>query len=238
MAAFAAFTASTLIGCTQQSDRQAEARRDRPHADTVIVLAPVLNLSDHASLDPLQLTDIMAAEMQDFPGVAVVPVNLTLAALERLGLGQVETPQEAELLAREFDADATVVAAITEYDPYVPPRVGLVLQWYSAPRAAEAAFLDPVLASREPTGGQHALSIDDRGPVFQVQQVFNAAANDVQRDVQAYAARRAGAQSPYGWRLYVESQKQFVRYCAWSAFRTMLQVHDSHRAKAVGGEAP
>jgi hypothetical protein len=226
------------IGCSQRDDDDVEARRAPASADTVIVLAPVLNLSDSTAFDPLQLTDILAGEMQRFEGVAVVPVNLTLAALARLGKSAVETPEDARAIAQEFDADATVVAAVTEYDPYMPPRVGLVLQWYAASPPAHAAFLNPVTASRQMNDiGVHALSVDAQEPVFQVQQHFDASENAVQREVRDFARARRGADSPYGWRLYLESQKHFVRYCAWSSIRTMLQVHRNNRLSAMPNEA-
>ena len=48
-----------------------------------------------------------------------------------MGKTAVETPQDALDLAGELGADATLVAAITEYQPYDPPIVGVVMQWYA-----------------------------------------------------------------------------------------------------------
>jgi len=47
------------------------------------------------------VTDILASEFQSFPGVVVIPVNRTLAALALRGKNTVETPRDALDLARE-----------------------------------------------------------------------------------------------------------------------------------------
>ena len=80
----------TLAGCTQQ---RGPGGGD-PHAEPaqVVVVAPVLNLSNRADWDPLKVTDILASELQSFPGIVVIPVN---RALERLVLPQEDDIVEA-----------------------------------------------------------------------------------------------------------------------------------------------
>ena len=81
----------------------------------VIVVAPVLNLSNSTEFDTLKVTDAVASEAVGFPGIGVVPVNLVLAALAERGTTRVESPAEAVELARRFGAQATLVTAVTEY---------------------------------------------------------------------------------------------------------------------------
>ncbi len=216
-------TAYALLGCSDRDDepRISGAGSYRP---LVIVVAPVLNLSNHAQLDMLKITDVVASEFLSFGEVSVVPVNLTLAALARRGQVRVETPQEAVDLAREFGAAATIVTAITEYDPYDPPRLGIVMQWYPAEDSlGYSGGLDPVSASRqagevgyEPGAGAPPT------PYVQVQRVYNAADEDLLDEIRDYGGEREGHSSPYGWRRYVASQELFVRYCCWSTIRTIL----------------
>ncbi len=230
----AAFVALFVSGC---GSHETETRTAPPRRPVVVVVAPVLNLSGSSDWDPLKVTDMVASEMQSFPGIVVIPVNRALAALAQAGRFAVETPQDAFDLAAEFDADATVVTAVTEYDPYDPPRVGLLMQWYS--RAGSRAMrFDPVSASRQaaemlPPSGSAA---DALAPQLQVQRVFDASATEVRNEVRAFGRWRAAHGSPYDWRVYVKSQELFVRYCCWSAIRSMLLERDRFRPRAADGE--
>jgi hypothetical protein len=191
----------------------------------VVVVAPVLNLTGGEAFDSLRATDAVASELASFPGIAVVPVNLTLAALAQLGKDRVETPEDARALARQLGAEATVVAAITEYDPYDPPLVGWVMQWYDSEPSGGLYQIDPVAASREPAPPDVKIAADDpHRPAVQVQRVFNAAHRSVLDEVRDYAEQRAGHDSPYAWRKYVQSQELFLRYSCWSAIRSMISA--------------
>jgi hypothetical protein len=196
----------------------APGRAVEPNCDQrprVIVVSPVLNLSGAADLDSLKLTDIVASEFLSFPSVSVVPVNLTLAALDRRGKAWVETPEDALELAREFGADATVVTAVTEYNPYDPPIVGLVMQWYEVPHADaphQGASADVAL-----------LAATTAGPQLQVQRVFDASHNGVQDEMRTFAAARPGHESPYGWHRWAEAQELYLRFCCWSTIKQTMQ---------------
>ncbi len=192
--------------------------REKPVAGPprVVVLAPVLNLTGGQDFDPLKVTDLIASEFLSFKNVAVVPVNLTLAELQRRGLYGVEKPQDAVELARAFGAEGTVVIAIHEYNPYDPPVIGLTLQWYPA--------------ASGPPGHD---SSDAGAPRWQIQRVFNAADEAVRDEIEAYAHDRDGDQSPYGWRKYTRSQELYVRYCGWATIRTMLRL-DRNEPAATG----
>lgn len=222
-------------GCTA-GKRQTDAHRGSVDEPVIIVVAPVINLSAMSDLDPVVLTDWVAAEWLDFPNVGVVPVNMTLAALQRQGKYRVETPADAVALAEELGADATVVTAITEYDPYDPPRVGLVMQWYGVDSAPVGGGLDPVLASRDATGLEVMPAAADERTTIQVQRGFNAAHQGVLRELREYARDRDGEPSALGWKKYVHSQELFVRYCAWSVIRTMLTVRHESRTVAPSEE--
>jgi hypothetical protein len=226
-----------LAGCSWQRGPAGVEPRAEPVQ--VVVVAPVLNLSNSTDWDPLKVTDILASEFQSFPDIVVIPVNRTLAALALCGKSCVETPQDALDLARELHADATVVTAITEYDPYEPPRVGLVMQWYAPPHRQGPGAFDPVVASRQAADVVPASS----GPgqtgalVLQIQQVYNAAEDAVLADARAFGARRSGHDSPYGAGIYVKSQELFVRYCCWTSIRTMVAQLDSSQTVVEEAEA-
>jgi hypothetical protein len=225
---------AALAGCSH--DGGSEVVRLEP--PRLLVVAPVLNLSGSEDFDPLKLTDLIASEFLSFRGVAVVPVNLTLAELERRGKQQVETPEDAVETARALGADATIVTAVTEYDPYSPPVVGLVMQWYDARPGRRVSAFDPVSASR--ASGSLPVELSEAGgaqPRWQIQRVFNAADREVLHQIREFAERRDGDHSPYGWRKHVRSQEHYVRYCGWSMIRTILLLETGYREANVPNEA-
>jgi hypothetical protein len=190
------------------------------------VLPPVINLSGSQDFDALKVTDLFASELLSFPGVTVIPVNLTLAALARNGKSRVETPAEAVALANEFGADATLVVAITEYDPYDPPVIGLIMQWYPATGGGGPITQVEVAADATPIA-----------PRYQVQRVFNAADKDVVRDLRHFAKQRDHDTSPYGWKRYKQTQELYLRYCGTALFRTIITQNGLCPAAAELGEA-
>jgi hypothetical protein len=195
----------------------------------VVVVAPVLNYSGTNDFDPLQFTDIFASELASFPGVSVVPVNLVMAALGRRGKAFVEGPADALALAREFGADATVVAAVTEYRPYDPAVVGLIAQWYGLDGSSGSS----ALTTRAAEAGWELSAAEQVRPTYQVQRVFNAAHEQVQKEVKEFAATRPGHESVYGWKRYLQSQELYVRYCCWSLIRTMQETIRQGRTDAL-----
>lgn len=219
-----------IPGCTQ-FDR-GTAVEVSAEAARVVVVAPVQNLSNRADWDPLQFTDMLASELQTFPGFLVVPVNRTLAALQLLGQSGIETPADAELLADELDADLVLVAAITEYQPFSPPRVGLVMQLYAA-RKLRRSFtdLDPVAASRSATEFAPAGFAEARseGPVWQSQRVVDGSDHKTLEAVKRYAATRPGHNSPYAWRVHLQRQELFVRFSFWTSIVPMQEEWRHYR---------
>ncbi len=217
-------------GCAHQGRKPVPTR--------VLVVAPVLNLSGSQDFDPLKVTDLLASEFITCQGVAVVPVNLALAELERRGKYSVETPEDARELARVLGADATVVTAITEYRPADPPIVGMTMQWYGLPTVSGATNLNPVAASRAVAGFDLELSdAHSAGPRWQLQRTFNAADEELLEQIRDYARERGGHQSPFGWRKYTKSQELYVRYCGWAMIRTMLRLDVLNRMAVEPHEA-
>lgn len=217
----------TASACSERraglEDRQAGSRR------LVVVVAPVLNLSNTGEVDTRKITDTVASELLSFPAISVIPVNLSAAALAQRGKVRVETPQEALELAGEFAADATIVVALTELEPYDPPRVGLVMQWYELPHRTDESGPARSLETEDPAGGPHG-----HGPPIQVQRVYDAAHEEVLDDVECYGRRREGGDSPYGWRKHVISQELFVRYCCWATIQTMLSQSPAYQSLLKG----
>lgn len=203
-----------------------------------IAVAPALNFSGSSNWDPVRAADLMASELSQVPGVNVVGVNRVLAVLARQGRGGIVSPAHALEVCDQLGADAILVFAVTEYEPYVPPVVGLAAQLYG-PRAPETGF-DPVAASRLarpfPTDSPAG---DPVRPWAQVQRTFNAAHDAVQKAVQSYAKPRDAGRSAFGWRKYLASQELYLRFCCYSVLGEMMQSeHNRVMAESVALREP
>lgn len=213
-----------------------------PPPPVVIAVAPVLNLSNRNDWDPVKVTDWLASEMQGFPGVVVIPVNRSAAALAARGLTAVHSADEALLLSEALGADVTIVAALTEFSPYDPPIVGLVLQWYERGTAPGGLQIDPSAASRAASyasdGGPPQRAGAESAPRYQFQRVYNGADGVVLEDVKDFARQRPGHESPFAWRVHLRSQELFIRYSCYAAFRSIQQARaGSYRSPAAAVEA-
>ena len=222
-----------MTGCAQRDQRSPPSYQTA----RVLALAPVLNLSGSQDFDPLKMTDLIASEFLSFEGVAIVPVNLTLAELERRGKRAVETPEDAIALAKALRADATVVIAVTEYNPYYPPVIGLIMQWYEVRPSDGHQNSEPHVSKNSTDDVSELSDYQCSGLRRQIQRVFNAADEKTLAQVHAYAEQRGGQLSPYSWKKYVESQELYVRYCGWELIRTMLRLESIDRTATRPNEA-
>lgn len=98
---------------------------------TKVAVAPFFNLSTEPAADGRQFAEAYGNELQSIPGFEVVPVGVVERAMEAHGL-TLESPEQARLLAQQLGVDAIVVAAVTDFRPYYPPRCGLQVEWYAA----------------------------------------------------------------------------------------------------------
>jgi len=210
---------AAICGCASQH----QFAPSPPARPVVLVVAPVLNFSGAEDFDPLKVTDLLASEFVAAGDVAVIPVNRVLAELGRRGKANAETPADAVELARTFGADAAVVVAVTEYNPYDPPLIGLILQWYEV---------------RPEQSGPGELSVDGAPtPRWQVQRVFNGADEEVVKQLKEFARHRDAGRSPYGWQRWMKSQELYVRFCSAMLIRTIKQLNAKARDTAEPHEA-
>ena len=177
-----------------------------------IAVAPALNLSGSTDFDPHRFADLMAGELSYAEHISVIPVSRVLGLLAGQGMDRVESPAHASEIATRLGADAILVFAVTEYNPYDPPRVGISAQVFAA----------------APTGDQEGLAngVGSTGtsspPLTETQRRFDAALADVADEIRSFARQRSADNSAYGWRKYVVSQQHFIQYCCSSTVRALL----------------
>jgi hypothetical protein len=187
----AAGLAAACVGCLERRPLDVGIRNPWLGALRVAV-APALNHSGASDFDRLVAADLMASELAQVDGFEVLPVSRTLAVLARQGVSQVDSPAHALEVRDTLGADAILVFAITEYDPYDPPVLGIAAQLYGSMPGRRFSGVDPVRVSRSPQPVFGGLSRPTNGPLAQVSVVRNAAHEPVIREVRDYARSRAG----------------------------------------------
>ena len=123
-------------------------------------VAPVLNLSGE-NVDPILQADLLYRQLQEVSGLTVIPVNRVAEALQSMRLSQLQSQQQASALCDLLGADGVIVATVTAFDPYNPPKVGAAIQLFrrddNAARLATA--VDPrqlARGRRRPTANPSA----------------------------------------------------------------------------------
>ena len=182
-----------------------------------IAVAPALNFSGSTDFDPNRFADLMAGELSYAEHISVIPVSRVLGVLASQGVDRVESPAHASEIAARVGADAILVFAVTEYDPYDPPRVGISAQLFAATPKRDTGD------HGEPATGIGSSETSIR-PLTDTQRRFDAAHADVADEIRSFARQRDADGSAYGWRKYVVSQQHFIQYCCSSTVRALLNT--------------
>ncbi|MBR9800765.1 hypothetical protein GYB59_03275 [bacterium] len=109
-----------------------------------VAVAPFVNLSAERSVDGRRFAEAYFTELQKVPGFQVIPVGVVDSAMHDYNLN-LNTPDDMQKLIEILDVDAVVFGAVTEYNPYYPPRLGLQISWYTTkiPNFEPGIPLDP-----------------------------------------------------------------------------------------------
>lgn len=206
-------------GCTSEKRARVATVMPSLPPGTTIAVSPPINASGCPDIDVVQVADLMASELSSFQGIGVIGVNRVLAILAEQRLGQIVSADHALAICERLGADAIVVFAVTEYNPYTPV-VGMVAELYGP--EMRSMEVDPVVASRMARPWTSA-SEPTRVPWSQVQRTFNAEHEAIQEEVEEYAEYRKANPSPLGWRKYLASQEYYLRYCCYSVARELVQ---------------
>ena len=176
-----------------------------------VAVAPAVNLSGSTDFDPSRFADQMASELGFADRITVIPVSRVLGAMAVQGKDQVTSREQALELAELVGADAILVFAVTEYDAFDPPRIGITAQLFGA--MPWHGLGDPPESPAGAASGQL---------LAQTQRVFSGANADVVQEIRGFAALRDADESPFGWRRYVVSQQHFMRFCCHATIRSLL----------------
>lgn len=209
---------AAVAGC-QERTLEPLAVPNRTLGPMVLAVAPAMNVSGSVDFDPNRLADLMASELHYASNIGVIPVNRVLAVLKDQGRTQVESPGHALEVARILGADGILVFAVTEYDPYEPPVVGITAQLYGRRRDFTVSS---ATGNVDDAGGEPTAAAQASAPLAETAHVFNAAHEWVRQELQQYAAARDADASPFGWRRYVASQQHYLRFCCYATIRSLI----------------
>jgi hypothetical protein len=96
-----------------------------------VAVAPFINLSSDPTVDGRQFGLAYFAELQTIPGFEVVPIGVVETAMRENHI-TISSAADCRRLAQLLGVDAVVVGAVTDFDPYYPPRCAMQVEWYSA----------------------------------------------------------------------------------------------------------
>ena len=184
-------------------------------------VAPAVNLSGNHDFDVLAISDSLFEELQQVGDLNVLPLNKTLAAMQRMGIRTIDSPQMAQHLAEFLGADAIVIPAVTAYDPYNPPKIGMILQLYTARQVAMVTTM-PAAPLAAP---------DSHQPVSQVATVFNATNQSVLRELRDFAQGRTQRDSALQDQKFLLDSDLYLRFVCHAMARRLLEVE---KARAAG----
>lgn len=116
-----------------------------PQLRTVAVVPFVLPAqpeSKDPTMDSVAVADLFASELVQVGnlGKVIRPAEVQ-AYLRKEGLA-ITTVQDVIQLARGLKVDSVILGAVTEYDPYYPPRVGLAVQFFATHQVQRSHAVD------------------------------------------------------------------------------------------------
>jgi len=104
---------------------------------TRVAVLPFSNQSTEATLDGSMVGNLYRNELQQIPGFEVMPMGVVETKLRGIvaansSAANYNEATNFQTIAQQLGVDAVVVGAITDFDEYYPPRIGLSVSWYAA----------------------------------------------------------------------------------------------------------
>lgn len=227
-AMFAALT--PLAACESNPKQQMPTSLSSPYgqgAEVVLAVAPLRNESGVSIVDELSFSDTLVNEMQQTPGVSVLPMNRTLAAMRALRLGSIDTPADALALAKAAGADGVVVGSITAWDPYDPPTIGLTLAIIGRSplmRAPADPSVDPMTLRSARSEPQTTDRLRVLGALSVASETLDAANGATREQVRMYAEGRHDPKTAMGWKRYVSSMNLYGKFACHEMSRRLFEA--------------
>jgi hypothetical protein len=223
-----------LCGCVAPPQAPSLADPFSGQQRQVWAVAPIRNESGSQYADGLIFADHLTRQLENTPNLDVLPVNRTLAVMEREQLPRIASQADALRVLQALGADALVVGSISAYDPYDPPKVGLAVELYTLAAIPPPQAID-LMAMRTAAVDEMA-RLDDRPhaeqPVATAGGFFDAADPTVLGMLERYAYHRGVAPGVEAVRLHRINMDLFNQFVCHVVGQQLLLAQANRFATA------
>ena len=225
--------ATAAVGCSRSQPVRMTLLRS-PWAERQLwAVTPFANESGVSLVEPARVADAFAAEVQQVPGIDVLPVNRVLAAMRDLQLPAVRTVGDARTLMNVLGVDGLVAGTVTAYDPYRPMRLGAAVQLFTADQHERYRGLDARTLTLNTNGEIAPGGLAAQLPVAQAAGVYDAANAQTLARLNGYATGRTEPDSAYGREIYLVDMELYTQFVSHQLLRDLLDDEWTRRSLAA-----
>lgn len=222
-------------GCQYRNAKKPEVLVAPYGERQVWAVAPLRNESGSLYADGLKTADNLAQRLETVIGVDTLPVNRVLAAMQAQGMSEVTSADDVSRLRDVLGVDAMVIGSITDYDPYDPPKLGLIIELYFNPRRKNAQAIDLQKLVRAPTGDmtQPTGPVRPGSPVSVVSGFYDASDPVVHQQLVTFVKQFDDAVTDgpaRGWRLYQIDMDLYTEFVTYLVSKQLLRVEQERLA--------
>jgi hypothetical protein len=183
----------------------------------VWAVAPAINLSGEPAVDPILQADLLYEQLQEVNNLTVIPVNRVVQVYAALHIAKVESEEQAAVVCQQLGCDGLVLATITRYDPYNPPKAAISLQLLGNSPAAPMPHVDARELVRQ-AAPREDQTLPTKPHFIQVVGMYDAEDGSVHAAVLQYAK---GRNDPLGPMKSNEYFSNMDRYCGF-VYHTLI----------------
>jgi hypothetical protein len=127
-----ALTLFSATGCALVPDikHKPQLANPFPQVRSVAVL-PFVNQSEESTLSGQRVALAYMNELQSIRGFEVLPLGAVRNKLVEFNR-PLQSGEDFQAFARYLGVDAVMIGAVTDYQPYYPPRMTMKVSWYAA----------------------------------------------------------------------------------------------------------
>lgn len=193
----------------------------------VWAVAPLRNETGTSHADGNRAADHLITQLNRVIGLEVLPLNRTLATMAQLGVGSIDSREQALALKAALGVDALVTGTLTAFDPYNPPKLGLTLELYAQPAPNyDQANVDPRLltsAAVDRNATNPGPLQPQSQPVTAIAGFYDGRSEAIRDRIQTYAKQHGeGDTNPHAFRLYLLSMDLFTEFAAYQVTEQLI----------------